>query len=343
MAATQSAAPAPAASAPSRPARRRPAPGGDGAASVLLGVLLAVCLYAAFAHGAIDLGAEARVQVVVALAAMVVAALALGAGRLVPRAAPAAWLGAGLLGGFAAWCALSIAWSLTADLSWQEANRAVAYALVALLALVVGSHARRAVERTALGLLAVAVAVALYALAGKVTPGLLDETALSPRLREPLGYWNALALLCVLAAPAALRVATDGARRDGARLAGLAALWLLVVTAALTYSRGGALALIAALAVVTVLGQARLRGLAATALAALAAGPAIALAFTSHALTTAGAPLGDRIAAGRGLLAVLAGCLALVLAAGVLALRAERRVAWPAAWTRRTWLALAGV
>src|SRR3954470_25009678 len=332
MAATQSAAPAPAAPSPSLPARRRTTPGGDGAASVLLGVLLAVCLYAAFAHGAIDLGAEARVQVVVALDAMVVAALALGAGRLVPRAAPAAWLGAGLLGGFAAWCALSIAWSLTADLSWQEANRAVAYALVALLALVVGSHARRAVERTALGLLAVAVAVALYALAGKVAPGLVDETALSPRLREPLGYWNALALLCVLAAPVALRVATDASRRDGARLAGLGALWLLVVTAALTYSRGGALALVASLAVVTALGEARLRGLAAAGLTAVAAAPAVALAFTTHALTTAGASLGDRIAAGRGLLAVLVACLAVLLVVGWAALRAEGRVAWPESW-----------
>jgi O-antigen ligase len=189
----------------------------------------------------------------------------------------------------------------------------------------------------------VAVAVAVYALAGKVTPGLLDETALSPRLREPLGYWNALALLCVLAAPVALRVATDAARRDAARLAGLAALWLLLVTAALTYSRGGALALGAALAVVTVLGAARLRGLAVVGLAALATAPAVALAFTSDALTTAGAPLGDRIAAGRGLFAVLVACLLVLLAAGVVALRAERRLAWPESWTRRTWRALGAV
>src|SRR4051794_6067082 len=270
MAATETAADAPTAPTAPRPAPRVPVPAGDRAATVLLGVLLAVCAYAAFDHGAIDLAAEARVQVVLALAGMALAALALGSGRLVPRAPRAAWAGVALLGAFATWCALSIAWSVTADLSWEETNRAVAYALTALLALAVGTHAPRAVERTALGLLGIAVAVALYALAGKVVPGILDETALSPRLREPLGYWNALALVCVLGAPVALRVATDRARRDAARLAGLAALWLLLVTAALTYSRGGALALLAALAVVTVLGQARLRGLAATALAALA-------------------------------------------------------------------------
>jgi O-antigen ligase len=341
MAATQTAAAAPPAPAAGPPAPRRPVVLGDRAGTALLAVLLALCAYAAFAHGAIDLAAEARVQVVLALAGLAVAALALGAGRLVPRTAPAGWAGVALLAGFAAWCGLSIAWSLTGDLSWQETNRAVAYALAALLALAVGAHAPRAIERTALGLVAVAVAVALYALAGKVAPGLVDETALSPRLREPLGYWNALALLCVLGAPAALRVATDASHRDGARLAGLGALWLLVVTAALTYSRGAALALVAALVVVTVLGEARLRGLAAVALAALAAAPAIALAFTDDTLTTAGAPLADRIGAGRGLLAVLVACLLALVAAGVVALRLERRVAWPAAWTRSAWRALA--
>jgi hypothetical protein len=196
---------------------------------------------------------------------------------------------------------------------------------------------------TALGLVAVGVAVALYALAGKVAPGLIDDTALSPRLREPLGYWNALALLCVLAAPAAVRTATDAARSDRARLAGLAALWLLLTTAAFTYSRGAVLALAAALAVLVALGGARLRALATVGLAALAAGPAVALAFTSDALTRAGAPLGERVAAGRGLGVVLVAGLLGLLGAGALALRAERTVAWRPSWTRRVWTALAAV
>src|SRR3954471_18709061 len=331
MAATQTPAapPAPAAR-PAAPRRSRTASGGDHAATVLLAVVLAGCGYAAFAHGAIDLGAEARVQVVLALAGLALAALALGGGRLVPRASPVAWAGAAALVAFACWCGLSIAWSLTPDLSWQETNRAVAYALCVVLALAIGTHAPRAIERTAVGLIAVAVPVCLYALAGKATPGIVDLTSISPGLREPLGYWNALALLCVLAAPAAVRVATDATRRDAARLGGLAALWLLVVTIALTYSRGAVLALAAALAVITWLGEARLRGLAAVSLAALAAAPAIALAFTSDALTASAAPLCERSAAGRGLLAALVVCLLVVLGAGVALLRAERRVAWPA-------------
>src|SRR5205823_3909541 len=75
-------------------------------------------------------------------------------------------------------------------------------------------------------------------------------------------------------------------------------------------------------------------------LAALCAAPALAVAFTSHALTTSAAPLGDRIDAGRGLLAVLVACLLAVLAAGALALRAERRLAWREVWTRRVWAGL---
>src|SRR5256885_11178722 len=111
--------PAPPARQASRARIRAPA-GGDPAATALLAVVLVACGYAAFAHGAIDLAAEARVQVVLALAGLALAALALGGGRLVPRASPVAWAAVGLLVAFACWCGLSIIWSLAPDLSWQE-------------------------------------------------------------------------------------------------------------------------------------------------------------------------------------------------------------------------------
>ena len=322
-------------SAPARGAR-------DVAASALLAALVGACAYAAFAHGAVELGDEAPLQAALALLALAVAGAALGAGRLVPRASGVGWLAAGLLAGFAAWCGLSLAWSVTLDLSWQATNRAAAYALVVVLALTAGARATRAVERTALGLLAVALAVAVDALAGKVLPGLTDGTALSPRLREPLGYWNALALLCVLGMPVALRIATDATRSAGVRLAALGALWLLVMTAGLTYSRGAILAFAVALVVLVAFGAAGLRALAAAALAGAAAAPALAFAFTRSSLATPDTPLAERAAGGRELLAVLAVCLLALLAAGRLTLRAERRVAWSAERTRRTWAALAG-
>src|SRR4029079_15256689 len=118
-------------------------------------------------------------------------------------------------------------------------NRALAYALVAGVALLVGASLPRALERAALALVVVATAVALYALAGKAIPGVqigpvdFDYTTFFSRLRAPLAYWNALSLFCVLAVPAALRAASD--RR---RLALVSAV-LLLTTVGLTYSRGG--------------------------------------------------------------------------------------------------------
>ena len=68
----------------------------------------------------------------------------------------------------------------------------------------------------ALGYLAIATLVALYALGGKLfpwfeIPGLIDlnHTERFSRLRAPLDYWNALALVCVMAVPLAVRAGTD--------------------------------------------------------------------------------------------------------------------------------------
>src|SRR5204862_5885068 len=131
----------------------------------------------------------------------------------------------------------------------------------------------------------VAVLVAISGLAGKVAPGLFAKDEPIARLRSPLQYWNALSLVCMLAVPVALRVATDVSRGLRARTAGVATLYVLVTTMALTYSRGGLLALAAAMVVLTALGGARLRGLAALALTAACAAPALAFNFTSDWLT----------------------------------------------------------
>jgi len=84
------------------------------------------------------------------------------------------------------------------------------------------------VERVALGWLAIAVVVCLYAFGGKALPGVhvgglfnLNHADILARLRAPLGYWNALAFVLVLAIPIAVRVAVDSTRRDAWRLAAL--------------------------------------------------------------------------------------------------------------------------
>ena len=234
--------------------------------------------------------------------------------------------------------------------TWLETNRALAYLLVLGLGLAVGSRLDRAVERMAVGWLVVAVAVALYAIGGKVAPSLhveglfgLNHTAVFSRLRAPLEYWNALALVCVLGAPVAMRVATDLGRSRRVRLAGLAALHLLFVVAGLTYSRGGVLAMVIVVVALTALGGARLRGLAVAPLAGLAAAPPLAFAFSRHALTTDSVPLAMRVQDGRLLALVMLGSLAaLLLGAGRLS-SLEDRVQWTPARSRIAWRGLAAL
>ena len=133
-----------------------------------------------------------------------------------------------------------------------RAQPGLAYALVAALGIAAGTSAPRALERVALGWLGVSAAVALYALGGKVLPGLhvgglvdLDHTAQIARLRAPLGDPNALGLVCALGVPVALWLAADVLRATRARLAGLAAAMLGLTVLAMTYSRGSVLALVA--------------------------------------------------------------------------------------------------
>ena len=288
--------------------------------TILALALLAACAYAAFAHGAVRIPDESWLQVGVEVAALA-AAVAWLSGRGAPRADRYGWLGATLLLAFAVWCAITVLWSVAPDQSWLEANRALTYALVVVLALAAGAQ----VERIATGWLVVASAVALYALAGKVAPGAFAADEPIARLRAPLQYWNALALVCAMGLPVAIRAATDRARGDRARLAALAAAYALALTMGLTYSRGGFVALAVALIVMTALGGARLRGLAAFAIAALGAVPGLAVAFSLNGLTNNDATLGQRIHDGRILGAVLLLALGALLAAGWYALRFERR------------------
>ncbi len=191
----------------------------------MLGVALAgLVTWALFSEGATSLEDGAGLQIVLCAAASsrsrgCCSRRACTFGRRVQ-----ALIGLGLLVLFAAWSGVSIGWSIAPDLSWVQLNRWAAYALVVALALVLGSSLRRAPERTAIAFLIVATAIAVYALGGKVVPwfsipGLidLDQTADFSRLRAPLGYWNALGLVCVLAGPIAVR--TGGRPRSVAAAA----------------------------------------------------------------------------------------------------------------------------
>ena len=321
--------------------RRRPARPTAGVA--LLVALLVVAGYAAFAEGAVGQPEEAWLQVAVALIAVAAAAAWLGAGRLRGGASGVAVAGVVLLAAYAAWAGISLAWSVTPDRTWAELNRALAYTLVVAVALLAASDTPRAIERVAMGWLAIALAVAVYALGGKVLPGVLDHAEAVARLRAPLEYWNALGLVCVLAIPVAIRVATERTRTAVARCGGLVALVPLLTCLGLTYSRGGLVALAVALVVLTIAGGARLRGLVAFALGALAAAPALAFAWSDDRLAENLVEQGRRVDAGLLLGALLvAGAIAAV-AGGLALLRLEARGRWSRTRSQQAWFALAAV
>jgi hypothetical protein len=274
--------------------------------------LLAVVLYAAFAHAAVALSVEARIQVAIAVLAAVAAAGWLGSGALKFSAPRLAIAGIALLTAFAIWSGITLFWSVAPDQTWLELNRALAYLLFLCVAIAIGSTHERAMELIARGFFVVAMAVTAYALGQKLIPGVhisgvfsLNQTGPLPRLQEPLGYWNALGLFVALAVPIALALAVDRGRSQRMRLFGSAAVELMLLVIAFTYSRGGLLALALALAAGIALSGARLRSMMWLALAGLTTIPPLVLGLSNHALTTADVSLAHRERAGGLLAAVL--------------------------------------
>ena len=308
--------------------------------TALVYALVASCAYAVFAHGAIGLPEEPRLQIALALIAIVASVGWLLSGTLTLLAPTTAWVGVGLLALFAVWCGVTLLWSVTPDRTWAHVNRAFAYTLVVVLAIAAGSSAPRAIHRVAIAWLGVAVTCALYAIGGKVIPGVhllgidFNHTRVLSRLRAPLEYWNALGLVCVLATGIALRLTTDVTLTTRQRLAALAAMFVLLLCLGMTYSRGGMIALAGVLVVMTSLGGARSRSLAVLGVAVVATVPVLTLAFTRPALTGSLVALGHRISDGRLLGLVLAACLLALLAVGWVMLRMERRMTWSPGRTR---------
>lgn len=142
-------------------------------------------------------------------------------------------------GALAVLCALSIAWSVAPDRSWQSANQTVSY-----VALFAGGMALarlwrdgRAAAVVLRGVLLAASVVIVYALLTRVFPSLNPDEVFA-RLGAPYGYWNALGTTAALAVPPTLWL---GSRRTGHQAVTALAyplLSLLVVALFLSYSRG---------------------------------------------------------------------------------------------------------
>src|SRR5438105_1753378 len=98
---------------------------------------------------------------------------------------------------------------------------------------------RSAVRVVAGGLAVLLFGVVGWALLGKVFPTLFPDGARVARLRDPVGYWNALALACGLALPLGLWAATRREWRQAVRLGGVVLVYLSVIALVLTFSRAG--------------------------------------------------------------------------------------------------------
>src|SRR5919198_2014211 len=194
-----------------------------------------------------------------------------------PAPSPLGLLGLGLPLSFVAWNGISIWWSVAPDRSWDYLNRGIGYAALAVVGLYVGALIPRPARTVATGLCLLLGVVLLWGLAGKVIPALFPDGARVARLRNPVGYWNSFALLADFALPLYLWLAT--------RRRGLGALGVYVATVALllTYSRGGVVVAIVAVALWLRFGVDGGEGLHA-----LAASVPVALGVTGIALALPG-------------------------------------------------------
>lgn len=251
----------------------------------------------------------------VALAAAAVAAGLLGFVAL-PRLDRVGWAALAAATALVVLGGLSILWSIAGDRSWLALGKGLVYLAFLTLGLVAGAALAPRSLRVVAGLLAVVIGLALaWALLGRVVPGLFPDGGRIARLRNPLGYWNALALLADAAIPLGLWLAAV-VRVRGARAAGALGVYAAVLVVLLTQSRSGLLAAGLVVALWLALSSKRLEGgllLVLTAVPALAVG---AWAFTRPALVEDGALRADRVTDGAvfAVLAALGASVAVLLA-----------------------------
>ena len=269
---------------------------GNVAEAVLVTALGVVLAAAVLAGG----GSRDDALATVGLAALAAAALALGAalrGTLpLPRLDRAGALVVASCAALTAWVGLSTIWSIAGDRSWEWLGRGLVYLAFLALGLLVG--ALRDGSRRIAALTAAVLGVALgWALLGVAVPSFFEDGDRIARLREPVGYWNALALLADASLALGLWLLREP--RIAPRLLGALLGYAAVLCLLLTQSRAGVVGAIAVLAVWFALSDERVADgvrLAIVAIPGLAVG---AWAFTRPALVEDGAARADRVTDGR--------------------------------------------
>jgi tetratricopeptide (TPR) repeat protein len=200
---------------------------------------------------------------------------------------------AGLAAAFVAWNGVTILWSVEPDRSWDYFNRGLVYLAFGVVGAFVGSAVSARIVAWLLG--GLIAATGLWALAGKAVPALYDGYGRLARLRSPVGYWNALALVAVFGLAIALWAAASPRHARVTRAGAVVALYALLVALVLTYSRGGVLASIVALGVWLALSRERFESVTALVSAAAPAAIVLGVAFSLPGIAEDGEPHSVRV------------------------------------------------
>jgi tetratricopeptide (TPR) repeat protein len=249
---------------------------------------------------------------------LVVALLVLGAaGRT--RVGRPFYLATGLILGLALLSAISSFWSGSIELSVIEADRVLVYLGLFLAAFLIAQTEKRR-QRFAEGIVIGLALVAFAALASRLLPDALNlgpDLGTGPRLRYPLGYWNADGI--VFGIGVALLLWLSRRSLTGfLRWFAVASLPALLLALYLTYSRGGLLALLVAVGCLLALSHDRLWLLGTLAIGAIGAMPAVLAVQDRRGIADFVAEPGVADQGATVLLFLLAGvALALLLNAGL--------------------------
>jgi O-antigen ligase len=126
-------------------------------------------------------------------------------------------------------------------------------------------------------------------------PALYEDYGRLARLRSPVGYWNALALVVAFGVPIALWAATRPRHVRLLRAGAVVVLYALLVALVLTYSRGGILAAVVAIGAWFALSRERFEGATAFVAAAAPAGLVLAVALSLPGIAEGEQPRSVRV------------------------------------------------
>ncbi len=234
------------------------------------------------------------------------------------RIGTSGWLAGGLLAALTGWTLLSLAWTDSPSATWPEAARMATYVALMVLALLLRRD--QAAARSIAGAVTTALTVlALVALASRLFPGVFPVASASAildagdtaRLSYPVGYWNALAAVGVMAFP--LLVAYAGcAASPYARLLAMAGLPAVLLSTYLTFSRAGIVFALVSAGVLLLLSRQRVRVLVALITGVVGAAVTVAAALAMPSLvqgqqTAEAAALGLRLLVVVALVSIVAG------------------------------------